>query len=411
MMNIICFFVHLHFQNPLLGSLKCFFPYIKLLQIKKHLVSTTTNAKIRQKPVTDSTFILKEFIEKNEMKKQRGDSMDSYNALVKVMLEYPDGNEKLQVLEEWIAEAHDKAEYDWEYHLRLNQNEIATKIGRYDLLMDNFSWCLDLYEQNPATFDEEMLLWQFKWFLEYIHYFPRISNDEIEEYYHYYKKLLLEHEYSLRSYYQLKANFTRESGYTRGLVALRDKWLNEPRDEMSDCEYCEKKGLMHIHFELGELNEGFAIAKELLDSNSECATIPHSIYPYLLLPAWNTERVEQAKMWQEQGYFLIRKKPKYIIEISHMILFLTMIDIKKAYDIFKEHIHLVDELQDLHSRFYFYLATWCMIKRAVETRYHLEEDIFWFEKNVPALAQDFDTRNGNVHYQQTIQDWLSYTDE
>lgn len=336
--------------------------------------------------------------------------MEQYEQLDELMNQ-PDTVDKLQTLEEWIGEADEKKNIGWQYDLRMSQTEVAMNVARYDLVMDNFSWCLDIYEQNKEAIYVEPLLWQFKWFLEKIDIFPRVSLEEVNDFYEYFFKLLNENQYTLRSYYQLRAYQAYKAGDRKKLEEYRDLWLKEEKDNISDCEYCEKCQLMTFSFELGELKKGFELADELLDGSFQCENVPHAIYPQLLIPAYNSGKKQEATMWQEQGYFLIRKNPKYLLEIGLMIFYLSLTDIKKAYDLFNDHVDMADDQIDLNSRFYFYLASWCMMERAKKMRYHLKEDINWFIENVPLIASEFDKRNGNQHFKETMEEWLSYVDD
>ena len=333
--------------------------------------------------------------------------MENFENVEKV-LEAPNTIKKLQTIEEWIGQAHEEEDFYMEYQLRMKQNEVALDVARYDLIMDNFSWCLDIFELNKETLDVEPLLCQFKWFLAYIDYFPRISREEIQEYMIYYQALLLEHSYSLRSYYQLQVMHSMNRGDTDDVRFFREKWLQETVDDTCDCTYCEKSLQFRIHILLDEDKQALQIGQSLLNGTFSCEEVPHTIYPHLLLPAWRQGMMEEAKSWQEQGYFSIRKKNKYLIELSYMMLYLSITDIKKAYDLFLDHIELAEEQMDLHTRFYFYLASWCMLLKAEHVRFYTEEEIEWFAAHVPALAEEFDERNGNTHYRDTIKEWTGY---
>lgn len=324
------------------------------------------------------------------------------------VLEMPNTMEKLQAIEEWIGQAHEEEDFGLEYQLRMKQNEVALDVARYDLLMDNFSWCLDVYEQNEAVLDIKPLLCHFKLFLAYIDFFPAISREEISEYMNYYCILLSDNDYSLRSFYQLHIMHAMNRGDREDIRFFKEKWLHAEQDDTCDCEYCEKSLQFRMHLALEEEEKAIGIGTSLLDGTFSCEEVPHTVYPHLLIPAWRKGMTEEAKEWQEQGYFSIRKKSKYLIELSHMLLYLSVTDMKKAYDLFVDHIDLADDQLDLHSRFYFYLASWCMLTKAERIGFYTEEEIEWFHQHVPALAEEFDERNGNTHYKETIRKWMSY---
>ena len=343
-----------------------------------------------------------------KLKRKEVIEMDKYHELTEVMTNTPDNHEKLQLLEDWIAKASRNNDVKWEFETRLAQNEVAVNVGRYDLLMDNFSWCLDEVENTDADLPTDVMLRQYRWFLGYIDFFPNVSKHEVDEYFDHYKETLQKNTYSLRSYYQLRAYHALKSGYHTSLPSLRTMWLQEKRDTVSDGEWNEKQLLMRIHFELGEMKQGFTLASELQQAGFVGEDIPHKVYPHLLLPAWNEDRREEANLWKEQGYFLIKRQPKYLIEASYHLLYLAMTDIKKAYAFFLEHIQLADEQNDFYTRFYFYLASWCMLDVARAQEYHVNEDSSWFLHHVPELAEDFDARNGNYYFKETIDLWFSY---
>lgn len=337
--------------------------------------------------------------------------MDKQSTLQEVMENWPNGLDKLQVLEEWIAAAEDNQDFESSYNTRFAQNQVAMEVGRYDLLMDNFSWCLDHFESHPTNRDVKQLLKQFRWFLRHLSFFPRISIEEINEYYFYYKDLLEKNQYSLRSYYHLRLERALHCGHEEERNGLYAMWQEEPLDETCFSK-TEEQGLsIRIAFEDGRLQEGFSMARDILEEKPSNIRSLATIYPYLLLPAWNSDRFYEAKKWQEQGYFLLHKQPRYLIEISHMLHYMTVTDLKRAYRVFLDHITLADECQDLHTRFYFYLASWCMLEKATIEGFHLpEEDFNWFADQVPDIAKEFDERNGNRHYQNVILDWRQDAD-
>src|SRR5262245_42845756 len=59
--------------------------------------------------------------------------------------------------------------------------EAATFSGRIDLALVAFSWCLAQCDRSPEDFDQDQMLWKYKWVIENLADFPQISKRQIDD--------------------------------------------------------------------------------------------------------------------------------------------------------------------------------------------------------------------------------------
>lgn len=92
-------------------------------------------------------------------------------------LEY--GPTKVALLEEAVREADTSTDLEAGFYARLELITAATFSGAKEKAMVAFSWCLGQVDANPEVFDEEDLMWQYKWVVEELVAYPQISRQQI----------------------------------------------------------------------------------------------------------------------------------------------------------------------------------------------------------------------------------------
>ena len=57
--------------------------------------------------------------------------------------------------------------------------DVTSHSGDYDKLLMAFSWCLAQADRQPEEHSVWELLWKYKWVIEHLVHFPRISRAQI----------------------------------------------------------------------------------------------------------------------------------------------------------------------------------------------------------------------------------------
>src|SRR5262249_52401636 len=122
----------------------------------------------------------------NHRRAGTGDSetMNETSAAIQRLLEKANelakGPQRIGVLQEAIRLADEHGEVEAGFNARLRLMETATFTGRPDILLDAFSWCLAELDKDPDRFDQNDLLWKYKWAVGNVVEFPHIPRAQIE---------------------------------------------------------------------------------------------------------------------------------------------------------------------------------------------------------------------------------------
>jgi tetratricopeptide (TPR) repeat protein len=327
-----------------------------------------------------------------------------YAELAKIQHSY----EKYNLLIDLLTVAEEN-EYPYEQFVsRFELLHCATFLGEYELLFDHYFWCLDFFENNEDQLDEWVheILWAFKWILEHIIKFPHVDQETIQNLFKDFKELLENYQYSTRPYYQFRHKASLLAGDFEKAEEYYQLWINSPRDDMSDCPACELQSQMEYLFQTDQADEALQIAERLLNREVTCDEIPHLTYSKLLLPYLKLGETEDAQYFQSEGYFMIYQKPHMLVEASEHLLFFALTGPKAGRRIFDRHINLADADKNPYGQFCFYLSclVWgkAMKKNGLRVPFSLNE----MESVVLAIADDFDERNGNEHFMNTVRETL-----
>ena len=93
----------------------------------------------------------------------------------------PPSVEQVSLTEEAVLLADAHGDLSLGYEARTTLIEAATFAGYPEKALVAFSWCLAQCDRDPERFDEQRLLWQYKWVAADLPYFPQISRQRIHE--------------------------------------------------------------------------------------------------------------------------------------------------------------------------------------------------------------------------------------
>ncbi|HOQ36363.1 MAG TPA: hypothetical protein PK033_02400 [Acetivibrio sp.] len=338
----------------------------------------------------------------------------------------PDGKAKLLMLEEAARIADSQNDLKAGFDIREEIVHQGVFYGHHLNAIIAFSWRLAQCEKNPHLFDISDLLWEYKWIVEEIYKFPDVPSEKIEQLFEDMKDKYNREGASLRPYYCIKCKYLYSSGFKERAEELYFKWINSPRDGYSDCRACDIDNQVLYLLYIKDYEKAFEMAQPILSGRLKCAEIPHLTYAELLLPSLETGRLNDAQIFHEKGYKLIYKNKDFLESMSKHLLYLTVVDVNKAVNIFEKHFQWAFETHTIFFKFEFYLASWVMFTKLKklgkeQLKIHLQKDcniiekyklntiddiIAWFEKETTDMANKFNLRNGNDHFNGVIQERL-----
>ena len=164
----------------------------------------------------------------------------------------PNGPAKLGMLEEAARVADVNGMEEEAYEARSEIVETATFCGYPMKALIAFSWQLGKFDQQPEEYDEETLMWSYKWILGKLSSFPEVSRDKIMELLEDFGQRFKSFGYSERSYWYYRFRISMDLGELEEAGSSYAKFRTMDRDFMSDCEACEQDEMMRYFILTGD---------------------------------------------------------------------------------------------------------------------------------------------------------------
>lgn len=345
---------------------------------------------------------------------------DRLNELLSQSYELEEGPSRVSLLEAAVNEADSLADVERGYETRMELIHSATFSGYHEKALVAFAWCLSQADEDPQRFDEESLLWQYKWVLDSIPAFPQVTREQIARMQQDFERRLLRLGYSPRPAYYLRWSNAMRMGRWEELSGDVEQWRSAPRDDLADCLACECNKCVELCVRRGQDEAALHEAAPILDGRQSCAEIPHVTLAILLRPLLRLKRLDQAARLHRQGYRLIATNREFAGRIAEHLLFLVRArKLEKAARLFERHLPWALETANLDNRFLFYSAAELFLesaeagKRWPNACRHLPDELAgldsagladWFRSQAADLAAQFDRRNGNAYYAEQLQD-------
>ena len=329
------------------------------------------------------------------------------------------GPAKCSVLEEITRQADRLGDREAGYEARLNLVQAATFSGYPDKALVAFSWCLSQADQDPERFDEQDLLWKYKWITDSLTGFPQISKKQIDDMIEDMRVRYERAGVGQRAIIQLRWYLAMDMGDRETVRKYYPIWKKSLRDEMSDCPACEQNTeVKHANF-FGKDEQALEAAGPILRGHLKCAEVPHLTYGRLLIPLIRLQRVDEAARLHLIGYRLVARNTKLLEPASEHLLFLAITEnLDKGAKLFEKHLIYALEAANLDDRFRFYLASQFLMERLIEAgndslkvrlpktfplyqekgRYEVSDILAWLVQETRELANRFDQRNENDYF-------------
>src|SRR2546421_2647169 len=127
------------------------------------------------------------------------------------------------------------------YHARLAATNCYVYGGEPAKSFDTFYWCVAEYDRDPAAHEETRLnlLWQFKATVTGLLMFPERPLEEIEDLLANMARRWAAGGHSPHAVYSLRHEVARHVGDLAEAARWYDRWIETPRDQLSDCVACD----------------------------------------------------------------------------------------------------------------------------------------------------------------------------
>ncbi|HEY9475954.1 MAG TPA: hypothetical protein VIS06_19150, partial [Mycobacteriales bacterium] len=283
--------------------------------------------------------------------------------------------------------------------------------GEQHKILVPFARVLHMWDTRPSDFGEgniHRLHWQFKWATSGMIVDPRVPLATIEEWLGEMETRYQLGGYGTRAVRQAEFEIARHIGDSERARVAFDRWLASDRDEMSDCEACERRAQGDWRAEQGADSAAIAFWTPVLDGELSCESEPHITLSRSLLPLLRLGRAEQARANHLRGYRMARGVPDLRGAVGRHIEFCALSGNEaRGLEIMADHASWFDVEAMVTDQLEF-LCGCAVLLRRVRALGHGDQVVAgpagrtWtvatlrarVERDLSGLADRFDQRNG-----------------
>ena len=329
---------------------------------------------------------------------------------------------KVALLEEAARIADTVGEPPWSYGIRMEIIETGCFGGMHEKALVAFSWCLAAYDRDPEEYDEEDILWRYKWILDHMPAYPQISREQIVGMQDDFTRRLLAVDSSPRPAEYLRWSNLMRMGDLDQARGSYERWKDQPEDWLEDCGACEADKTVELMIRLHRDDDAMKAAKPLLEGRMGCAEVPHLTYGNIIRPLMRQGNDADAATMLDKGYRMISGNSEFLRGVAEQFIFLARTrDFRKGVPRLEKHLPWAVATSDIDAAQRFYEAVGLLLEAMAkegkksqrrfrlpeqlpctveDEQYNVAELAGWFASEAAKLADQFNRRNGNDYYTQ-----------
>jgi hypothetical protein len=322
----------------------------------------------------------------------------------------PEGHAKAQRFEALAAQAKEAGDPLLEAQVLLALSRGHEYGAEQDKLPVVFGRLLQLLDQFPEAVGplSHSIHWQLKWMTTGLLGNPDVPLavdyrwlDELELRYR-------QRGYSLRPVHAERALLALDMGDRAAASAQLEASIAAPRDQMADCQACERNDWGRWRAALGDDDGALSYWGPVLDGTVRCTEEPHRVLGLALLPLLRTGRFDEARGAFLRGYSLARRNINLLRSVGQHIEFCALTGNEaRGLEILAEHQGWVADRQvDARKRLEFIGGVAVLLRRltglghgslpvgAAASR-TVASLVPALEAEIRELCGRYDARNGN----------------
>jgi hypothetical protein len=254
--------------------------------------------------------------------------------------------------------------------------------------------------------------------------FPQLSRQQLEDMFDDMRRRYERAGAGLRAVHKLACKCAMAMGDVDLARRHQRLWRTTPAGAGNDCAACERNDQVNYLIFVGKDDRAIEHAAPILLGRLVCGEIPHITLAHILLPLLRLGRVEEAAVWHQRGYRLVRTNREFLAEVGRHLRFLALTDNwGPGLRMFESHLAWAVETFDLSRRFEFYLAAHLLLDRlhdagrsTLDLRLPRSVPMFdekghydtvalrtWLAQECRTLAARFDARNGNDYFTRRLE--------
>ncbi len=265
-----------------------------------------------------------------------------------------------------------------------------------------FSWLLERYDKDPASFDSSTrwsLLWMFKWVSVGALSHPAVPLETI-------RRGLADMEDRYRAVGEGLAPYygcqVRVEAHVNGHAQAEEAylaWTRAPGTHLSDCEQCEPTyRVMHLAA-TSRHAEAVGESMSVLHESTWCLEQPHSIIAHSLESMLVVGEATRAAREHVRGVRLIRGKPGNTgLWAQHILILARTGRLSRGLDLLEDHLHEVDDAPTPQDAMYL-AAAGARLLRALANQGRADLPVTTragTKQSEPASASEVEQRLGRV---------------
>jgi hypothetical protein len=334
------------------------------------------------------------------------------------------GETKVMALEEAARLADTHGDLELSFEARDALIDAGTFGGFPDKALVAFAWCRGQAKKDPERFDSALLLWKQKWVVARLDDFPHVTLKQIREALDDLEQTYAKVDAGKRSVLKLRYQTARDMGAQAEADQYWAKWVEAPRDHLTDCRACDQDDEIDYFIERGDHARAVEKARPILDGRLRCAEIPHLTYGSVLYPLLKLGQLEEARDCHLHGYPMVSRNRDFLATVGEHIEFLALTDnLARGLTLFEKHLGWALNHASYRDRFTFHSAASLLLSRLVtegretvslrlpktfplrqrEGTYETKALHDWLEGQAKEIGGRFDARNGTDRFEKLLQ--------
>jgi tetratricopeptide (TPR) repeat protein len=325
----------------------------------------------------------------------------------------PAGRPKSQQLEALAAQAKETGDRRLEAQVLIalsSAYEYAAEQERMPILFGRLLQLLDQFPTELGTLSWT-IHWRLKWMSFGLVRNPAVPLETAHRWLDEFSRRYRQRGYSPRPVHALRWELASHLGDDTTASAEMEASIAAPRDQMADCDACERNDWGRWRAALGDDAGALSFWAPLLSGALRCAEEPHRVLGMALLPLVRAGRLDDARGAYLRGYPLVRQNVNLIVPVGQHIEFCALTGNEaRGLELLAEHAAwLTDTHVDAVKRLSFAAGVCVLLRRLTAIGYGalpvkpgpvgpgtVDSTLAALEQEIRELCDRYDARNGNT---------------
>jgi len=252
---------------------------------------------------------------------------ESIEESLRALAELPAGRAKASQLETLATEAADINEPRLEASVLLELSrayEYGAEGEKLPLAVGRLLRLADRYPNELGGRRLHSIYWQLKWMTSRMIDNPAVPLSTVDRWLDEFEARYQQRAYSPRPVHADRAELALLLGDQEAASAAMTASMHAPRDQMSDCEACERCSWGRWRVEFGDDEGALSAWGPVLDGTLTCAEEPHYVLSYALLPMLRLGLFDQARGAFLRGYPMVKGNVSLMTAVGRYVEFCAL---------------------------------------------------------------------------------------